>query len=153
MMWFRVDNRLIHGQVIETWLPYIGASRLVVCSAALAADPFRRQIMLLAVPSRITVDFCTLTALLDMYVADDPSRRTLVLFAGCDDARAAFDFGVSFTSLNIGNVHYAPGKTQVCAHVALSEKDAEHLAYLRDRGVALDFRCVPNDKTQVEALP
>ena len=22
MLWFRVDNRLVHGQVIEGWLPY-----------------------------------------------------------------------------------------------------------------------------------
>ncbi|MBQ1419973.1 MAG: PTS sugar transporter subunit IIB, partial [Desulfovibrio sp.] len=28
-MWFRVDNRLIHGQVIEGWLPYTNARHLV----------------------------------------------------------------------------------------------------------------------------
>lgn len=150
MMWFRVDNRLIHGQVIETWLPYTGASRLVVCSPALAADSFRQQIMLLAVPSRIRVDFCTLTALLDLYAHDDSSRRTLVLFSDCEDARAAFELGVAFSSLNIGNIHYAPGKTQVCAHVALSEQEKACLSSLRDRGVGLDFRCVPNDRSPVE---
>lgn len=26
----RVDSRLVHGQIIETWLPYLKASRIVV---------------------------------------------------------------------------------------------------------------------------
>ena len=30
--WVRIDNRLIHGQVIEAWLPYTGASVLVVAN-------------------------------------------------------------------------------------------------------------------------
>ena len=41
-MWFRVDNRLVHGQVIEAWLPYTGARHLVVANDELATD-FLRQ--------------------------------------------------------------------------------------------------------------
>ena len=44
-MWFRVDNRLIHGQVIEGWLPYTGAAHLIVANDALAEDLLRQQIM------------------------------------------------------------------------------------------------------------
>ena len=37
-MWFRVDNRLVHGQVIEAWLPYTGARHLIVANDELAAQ-------------------------------------------------------------------------------------------------------------------
>ena len=55
MLWVRVDNRLVHGQVIETWLPYTNAPYLLVVNDELAADPLRQTIISLAVPARITL--------------------------------------------------------------------------------------------------
>lgn len=150
MIWFRIDNRLIHGQIIETWLPYTRAKRLVVCNEELAKDQLRQQIMLLAVPSRITVDFTApadLDALLRKHHAHD--EKILVLFADCADAQAAYDAGTKFPMLNIGNMHYSPGKQQVCGHVALSPEESTCLKTFTDKGVSLDFRCVPNDTTEV----
>ena len=146
MIWFRIDNRLIHGQVIETWLPYTRATHLVVCNEKLAVDQLQQQIMLLAVPSRIHVDFiapANLRSFLDK--RENKAEKTLVLLANCADARKIYDSGVHFTMLNIGNLHYSPGKRQVCAHVALSDEDATCLHSFADQAVVLDFRCVPND--------
>ena len=150
MIWFRIDNRLIHGQIIETWLPYTRAARLVVCNGELARDDLRQQIMLLAVPARIQVNFAApgeLHELLRQSHAKD--ERVLVIFADCADAQNAYDAGEHFTMLNIGNMHYAPGKQQVCGHAAFSDKDSACLRSFADRGVNLDFRCVPNDTTEV----
>jgi len=150
MIWFRIDNRLIHGQIIETWLPYTRAKRLVVCNEELAKDQLRQQIMLLAVPSRITVDFTApdaLGALLAKHHTQD--EKILVLFADCMDAKAAYNAGTQFPMLNIGNMHYSPGKQQVCGHVALSPEESTCLKTFADKGVSLDFRCVPNDTTEV----
>lgn len=150
MIWFRIDNRLIHGQIIETWLPYTRAKLLVVCNEELARDPLRQQIMLLAVPSRITVEFTVpggLDGLLQKHAGQD--ERILTIFADCADAKAAYDAGARFTLLNIGNMHYGPGKQQVCGHAAFSLEDSSCLREFTDKGVALDFRCVPNDTTEV----
>lgn len=150
MIWFRIDNRLIHGQIIETWLPYTRATRLVVCNGELAGDELRQQIMLLAVPARIQVNFSTPG---DLHgVLGQPNARNeriLVIFADCADAQKAYDAGERFAMLNIGNMHYAPGKEQVCSHAALSDDDTTCLRAFVDRGVDLDFRCVPNDTTDV----
>ena len=150
MIWFRLDNRLIHGQIIEAWLPYTRANHLVVCNAELAQDELRQQIMQLAVPSRITVAFVApgdLNALLQNLQKQD--AKTLVIFSDCTDARTAYDAETRFSVLNIGNMHYASGKQQICGHVALSPEDASCLHTFADAGVRLDFRCVPNDKTEV----
>ena len=86
-MWFRVDNRLVHGQVIEAWLPYTGAKHLVVANDELATDLLRRQIVELAIPQRVITHFIPvreLAATLDA-CGDD----SFVLFANCQDARRA----------------------------------------------------------------
>ncbi|GHV54310.1 PTS sugar transporter subunit IIBC [Deltaproteobacteria bacterium] len=150
MIWFRIDNRLIHGQIIEAWLPYTRATHLVVCNESLSHDMLRQQIMLLAVPSRIHVDFVapvSFGAIVDNNA--DVCETILVIFANCADAKAAYNAGCKFATLNIGNMHYGPGKRQVCEHVALSEEEAACLHAFAAMDVCLDFRCVPNDITNV----
>lgn len=150
MAWYRIDNRLVHGQIIETWLPYTGATRLVVCNEKLAEDPFQQQILLLAVPARIKADFVPAAGLADTLKKSEAlNEKALVLFATCSEAREAFSTGVGIQTLNIGNLHYGPGKLQLCAHVALDAADVQCLSFFKEQGVELDFRCVPNDPVQV----
>lgn len=82
MLWFRIDNRLVHGQIIEAWLPHIRAKTLLVANDELAADDLRQEIMSLAVPSGITFLCCTVSeapAILQRVRRDDPDQHVLVL--------------------------------------------------------------------------
>lgn len=150
MIWYRIDNRLVHGQIIEAWLPYTGATRLVVANDALAADDLQQQIMTLAIPGRIEVHFLSVEKLHLFFAKDTSAAGTLVLLANCCDARRVYDSGVVPDVINVGNLHYGPGKKQLCAHVAVSDDDATCLHYLQNHGVGLDFRCVPNDTTELK---
>ena len=51
----RIDSRLIHGQVIETWLPHLKIQRIVVADDLAFSDPLVRTAMGLAVPSEVEV--------------------------------------------------------------------------------------------------
>jgi len=74
---------------------------------------------------------------------------TIILFSSCADVRRALDAGFRFNSVNIGNIHYGPGKKQISPSVALSSDDESCLHYFKGQGIELDFRCVPNDPVQV----
>jgi len=52
----RVDDRLIHGQVVEGWLRVIQATRILVVSDEAAADPLQVRLMRLAVPLEVKVE-------------------------------------------------------------------------------------------------
>jgi len=148
----RIDNRLIHGQIIETWLPYTGASVVVVANDELSNDYLQQEIMSLAIPQSVTSKFVSidgLTVEVDALMADLGPSSVLVLFSSCPDAKRAYDSGFGFESLNIGNVHYCPGKKQISPSVALSGEDESCLKQLSRKGVELDFRCIPNDPVQV----
>lgn len=151
MFWFRVDNRLIHGQVIESWLPYTRADMIVVANDYLAVDIIRQDIMSLAIPGRIKTSFLHISEL-NAFMVKHASHAldALILFASCQDAVAAYNSGLEFDRLNIANLHYAPGKKQYCDHVALSEDDIRCLKFFSVKGVELDFRCVPNSPSQLK---
>jgi PTS system mannose-specific IIB component len=148
----RIDNRLIHGQIIETWLPYTGATVVVVANDQLATDILQQEIMSLAIPETVKSAFVGVESVVEAVARYRKSRETdgvLVLFSSCADAKRAYDSGFAYDVLNIGNVHYSPGKRQISPSVALSSEDEGCLKQLSRRGVALDFRCVPNDPVQV----
>lgn len=151
MFWVRVDNRLIHGQIIESWLPYTKSRTIVVANDEVSADPLRQEIMGLAIPNNVEKIFVDVENahefMANAYADDEPD--VLVLFANCGDARRAHESGLAFKALNLGNLHYGPGKEQVCAHVALDGDDCSCLHYFDGIGVELDFRCVPNEPVQV----
>lgn len=152
MLWFRIDNRLVHGQVVEAWLPHIRASILVVANDEVAADELRQEIMSLAVPSSVTLLCCPVKEIateLRRLEQKQHDQHTMVLFASCEDARAAHMTGLDFPVLNIGNLHYGPGKEQICEHIALSSADRACLTYFKDNGVEIDFRCVPSMTAKV----
>lgn len=151
MVWVRIDNRLIHGQIIETWLPYTGAAVLIVANDELAGDALRQEIMSLAIPNDVKVVFSRIDSVTEIVArfGDDEIPNALVLFSSCPDARKAYELGFAFEGLNIGNLHYSPGRKQICAHVAVSSEDQTCLEFFSRNGVHLDFRCVPNDTVQV----
>jgi len=143
---------LIHGQIIETWLPFTGANNVIVANDELANDVLQQEIMSLAIPQTIKSVFVNVEGLVEEIEQIQSSKDAsgiVVLFSSCPDAKRAFDSGFGFDILNIGNVHYSPGKKQVSPSVALSDEDESCLRQLTRKGVELDFRCVPNDPVQV----
>jgi mannose/fructose/N-acetylgalactosamine-specific phosphotransferase system component IIB len=153
MAFVRIDNRLVHGQIIESWLPVTRARMIMVVNDELAADHLRQEIMSLAIPSGVRILFLSVDGLMP-FISRNPldTEDALVLFSNCRDAQSAYERGFGFANLNLGNMHYAPGKKQVCPHVALSKEDESCLDFFRDRGVRLDYRCVPGDTPQLRAL-
>lgn len=143
----RVDSRLVHGQVVETWVPHTGANYLVVANDDLAANPALRAVMELAIPESIHAAFCAVAgvraALSEIEARGD---RAILLCATAQDALRLREMGISFSSLNIGNLHYASGKVEITPSVYFSPEDFEAVDRLRHEGVAVDVRATPSDQ-------
>jgi mannose/fructose/N-acetylgalactosamine-specific phosphotransferase system component IIB len=150
VFWVRIDNRLVHGQIIESWLPFTDARSIVVVNDSLAKDNLRQQIMSLAIPSGVGISFVAVDAV-KKYVIEHKllDADVLLLFADCPDAKRAFEAGLDFRRLNLGNMHYGPGKKHVCQHIALSKEDENCLDFFMNHGIFLDYRCIPSDPVQV----
>ncbi len=150
MFWVRVDNRLIHGQVVEAWVPFMGAKHIIVGNDDLARDEIQQEIMSLAIPRAVESAFLSIDALPgDPRLSGSGRESTLLLFSTCLDVRRAFEKGLGLSILNVGNLHYSTGKRQISPSVSLGPDDESCLRYLQDNGVELDFRCVPNDPVTV----
>ena len=56
----RIDDRLIHGQVIAVWCRNQKFTHIVIVDDGVAGDPFMRQVLSLAAPPGVQVDVLSL---------------------------------------------------------------------------------------------
>lgn len=142
----RIDNRLIHGQVIEAWVPHVHADRILVVDDTVSSDPLQRAILELATPRQIKLDICTVEEAVALYREDSFREfNTIVLFANPAEAYAAYSAGFGFTTLNVGNLHYAEGKERVTPSVCCDRSEMDILRRFAQSGVVVEIRAVPRD--------
>jgi len=143
----RVDNRLIHGQILEAWVPYVRASCIIVADDDVANDFFRETVIRMAVPMDIDVQILSVEELAVSHnYGEETGKKKIVLFSSVGAARRAFESGFRFEKLNIGNVYNEQGKIRCARSINLGEQDIEDILTLVSDGVEVELRCVPKDK-------
>lgn len=140
----RVDNRLIHGQVVSTWIPHVHAQDLVVVDEEAAGSALMQMAMTMAVPPSLQVRIAAPESVDWEALAASP-RRVLVLLRDVEAAAAAREAGLSVSHLNLGNIHYAEGRRPLLASVFLSEPELRLLDAMAAEGVEIEARAVPGD--------
>ncbi len=146
--WSRIDSRLIHGQVIEAWLPFLKAERVVVADETAAHDDLAKAAYALAVPPEVEVVLAPVEKLDFRALAAD-KVRTLVLFRDVNAVVVAREHGLPDGTLNLGNVHAGPGRVAVSRSVFLDDADQQALAQLALSGMRVQVQAVPSEATQV----
>ncbi|MGO9829010.1 MAG: PTS sugar transporter subunit IIB [Myxococcaceae bacterium] len=141
----RIDSRLIHGQVVEAWLPALKVARVVVADDEAADSPLMRAAMGLAVPPAVEVDIFRLDEVPFARLEQD-AVRTLLLVRDVAALMRARSRGLSLRRVTLGNVHHASGRRPVSASVYLSAEELEQLRALAGSGVELEARGVPTDR-------
>jgi PTS system mannose-specific IIB component len=144
----RVDNRLVHGQVLEAWAPKLEADAILAVDRDLSLDPLRRRIIEgLGMGGGPDVRVSTPEEAAKLLTGTFREQRLLILFAGVRQALEARRAGLCFECLNLGNVHPKPGSLAVTASVYLTDEDLDCLAALMAEGVFVEARAVPADRS------
>jgi len=144
----RVDNRLVHGQILEAWVPFIKARCIIVVDDNSASDFFCETVIRMAVPSDIEVNIYSVEDFSANFTYHQGSgKKTIVLFSKIADALKAYQDGFHFEKLNIGNIHNEDYKVCCAPSVFLCEPDIQDvLNLLQDKGVAVELKRVPREK-------
>lgn len=145
----RIDSRLVHGQVLEAWVPYVDADCIVVANDEVAGTSFQRMVMQAAVPSSLKLIIGTVEESATILSSAELMRkRVLLLFSSSEDALRVRNLGVDFPKLNLGNMHTSQGKDRYTCTIALDQNDIETLKQVEEQGVTIVSQCVPADREQ-----
>jgi PTS system mannose-specific IIB component len=144
----RVDNRLLHGQILETWIPRLGVGEVVIGDDQAAASDLARAAMTLCVPPDLPVRVLPLREVpwAELAAAKRPVLVLVRDVAALAAARAAGGLTPALARVvNLGNVHFGPGRRPVTPSVFLAAPELAALRDLAAAGFDIEARAIPSE--------
>ena len=139
----RVDDRLIHGQVLVAWGARLDPARIWVVDDAVAASDWERQLFQDAAPG-IEVRIAGVADAAAGFAAEATAAgAAFLLVRDLATARRLSDAGARPAVWNVGGLHYAPGKDKVNDYVYLDATDRADARALLAAGASLEVQDVP----------
>ncbi|AOF52925.1 PTS mannose/fructose/sorbose transporter subunit IIB [Rodentibacter caecimuris] len=142
----RIDDRLIHGQVVTTWVNLFKVEQIVVLNDKLAIDQTQKNILTMAAPQGIKVVVLTIEKFAEIYQTKGLSRRTMLLFTNSIDVLSTVNAGVPINELNVGGMRFQEGRTQLTKALSVTNEERSAFQQLLDKEVTVTIQMVPNDE-------
>ncbi|HET9066691.1 MAG TPA: PTS sugar transporter subunit IIB [Gemmatimonadales bacterium] len=142
---FRVDDRLVHGQVVIGWGRPLSAERVILIDDAVAESGWEQDLYRMAAPDGIEVDFATLAEADTALPAwANESIRTIVLTGDLATMTALQHAHPTLVaSINLGGIHHQPGRTEKLRYLYLGPEEQASLSTLMDAGAKVTAQDLP----------
>lgn len=141
---YRIDDRLIHGQVVVGWGQRLNVEFIVLVDDVVRASPWEQELYRMGVPPNIeviTVSKSEAAARLPEWDAD--SRVGIVVAGDIATLASLTENCHQVKRINVGGVHQRPGRSERLRFVYLSDAEADELKRLAARGIEITAQDVP----------
>ena len=141
---YRIDDRLIHGQVVVGWGQRLGVGFIVLVDEGVRANVWEQELYRMGVPPAMDVVFVGVAEAASQAQAWERDPRKGILLTGDVETMAALCAALpEVRKVNLGGVHAREGRTERLRYVFLSEAEAARLKALAAGGVEVTAQDVP----------
>jgi len=152
IVFVRIDDRLIHGQVATTWVRSFNIEQIAVINDTLANDPIQTSVVKMAAPVGVNAVLLTKKDFVKAYKKGF-KKRTMLILTNPHDVLSLVEEGVRISSLNVGGMKFTYGKRRITESVFATKGDIEAFNRLVDHGVKIELQMVPSSpKNEYEHL-
>ncbi len=147
----RVDDRLIHGQVVEGWIKPLKISLVVICSDSIYCDAMQKTLFSLAIPPKVSLECSPISETAENIVTKKYKNNTLILISSLVELDLLIQNVKTknpdyiFPPINIGGLRYCSGKKQIYKALCLDNKDLELIKKFSTQNIVLEYYLLPND--------
>ncbi|MCP4955894.1 MAG: PTS system mannose/fructose/N-acetylgalactosamine-transporter subunit IIB [Photobacterium aquimaris] len=149
IVWTRIDERLLHGQIRITWGKHSGANLILVANDDAAEGPnaaFMQAGMKASAGGEYAVRFFSIQKTIDVISKASPQQKIFILCNNPTDVARLVEGGVPITHCNVGNMHYHEGKRQINKTVSVDDKDINAFERIVAKGVTCTIQNTPDQK-------
>lgn len=141
---YRIDDRLVHGQVVVGWGQPLDVSYVVLVDDVIAASEWEQELYRMGAPPEMTVTFESVESAL-AHLAGYQARagHGILLTGDVDTMRRLVERAPSITRVNLGGIHHRAGRTARLRYVFLTSAEEAALRALAARGVTITAQDVP----------
>ena len=143
----RIDDRLIHGQVVTAWVKQTNANYILIVDDPLTKDVFMQKVLRSAAPAGITVKVLgAADAAAFLLEEGGPDERIIILVKVPAALESLLDAGVKLPVIVLGGMGSKTGRKKFNRNVSASEEEVECLKRLEQKGSAVQFQLVPDER-------
>ena len=142
----RIDQRLIHGLVVNQWAPALQVKRFMVVDDVLCNNDDIKASMRMAKPAGTGVSvISTETAITNFKAGKYDGQRVLVLVKEPETLIKVMEGGVEIPKVDLGIMFNEDGREAVTKFIALNDKERADLQTIKDKGIPVVIQYVPTD--------
>jgi len=139
----RLDDRLIHGQVVVGWGQPLNVGFIVLVDDEVRNSAWEQDLYRMGVPANIEVVFASIAEAERQLSGWEQDARVGILLAGDIDTMAALAATGQVKRVNIGGVHHRAGRSERLRYVYLTDEEAAKLLSLASNGIEVTAQDVP----------
>ena len=143
----RIDDRLVHGEVVALWVSNLGVNTIVIADDAYASNPINAMTANLVKPKNVNLYLKKISEALD-YI-NDPSHEKEKIFVVCANAQNALTLVKgceNITEVNVGAMRHSSGKKQINLKVFVDDQDMKDLSEIANLGRVIFQQTKPDQK-------
>lgn len=148
---FRIDDRLIHGQIVTKWIKDAAAKMIMVVDDRAASDKTQQMILKFAVPSGIKLEILNKKDAVKRVSEDNTNMNVLMLVRNPKEANALVEMGLKINTIIVGNISNSKsevGRTKLLDYIYVEPEDVEAIRSLDSKGIKLEVKAVPEEKAK-----
>ena len=151
---WRIDDRLIHGQVIIGWCSQLPIKKLIVCDDDIANNEWEKNLLLMAAPPDIDSKIFTtseISKLANEWI--NGKILVIVLLKSPFVLKKLIEMGVEIETVNVGGIHYRQDRKEYLSYLFLSEEEIDIFLGLIKQGIKFICQDLPtSSKINLEKL-
>ena len=140
----RIDDRLIHGQVVTSWVKAYPITEILINAEDLAQNMLMQRIYKSVAPAGIDVNILDNRDALNYLLSDCKVDQNLLILVKTPDV---FEFlinnGVIITKIVLGGMGLKPGRETLIKNIAANDAERECLRRLLNKGIKIVYQMVP----------
>lgn len=143
----RIDDRLIHGQVMTAWVHETKGNEIVIVDNEVAQDEFLKMIMASSVPAGIKVSVLTEDGGIEYLPQQADDNKIIVLAKNPHVIENLIDGGVVIEALNVGGMGARKDRSKLYRNISVSDSERQCFKTLADKGVRVFVQVIPEENS------
>ena len=144
VVFFRIDDRLIHGQVATTWSRHINPDLMMVANDEVAENNMLTSLQRIAAPKDITVQVCNIISAINLLNTILTTKKVFLIVKSMGDA-CAIARNVKVNEINIGNIGFKQNTINLVRRIFVSKEDLNQMSEIVNCGIKVYAQMLPNE--------
>lgn len=143
----RIDDRLIHGQVMTAWVKKTRANQILIIDDEVAKDEFMREVLKMSAPNGIDI---VVKGLMDavefLNQQEDKNNRLIILVKGPAVIEQLLENEIMIDKLIVGGMGAKAERRVLYKNISASEEERAIFKRMIDRKIPVVIHIIPDQK-------